>query len=65
MNIDEFILVVTEDLTTIKPAHLGLLFYLCNQVTQSQKQQAPASLLDLYAILYAELLQRRVDVAGR
>jgi len=58
MNIDELILVITEDLKTMKTQHLSLMLYLCNLVTQCQKQQAPAQLLDLQAILAAELFQR-------
>jgi len=63
MDIDELILVVTEDLKTMKTEYLALLFSLCNRVTQCQKQQAPIPLLDLQAILDAELLQRGVDVS--
>ena len=61
MQLDELILVVVEDLKTMKTEHLALLFYLCNRVTQGQKQQAPAPLLDLQAILDAELLQRAAN----
>jgi hypothetical protein len=64
MDIDELILVVTEDLKTMKTAYLALLFYLCAQVTHGQRQQAPAQLLDLQAILAAELLQRGENPSG-
>ena len=64
MDIDELILVVTEDLKTMKTPYLSLMFYLCNQVTHGQKQQAPALLLDLQAILDTELLKRGVNTAS-
>lgn len=64
MNIDELILVITEDIKKMKTAYLALLFFLCNQVTQGQKQQVPTPLLDLQAILYAELLQRGVNIVS-
>ncbi len=63
MSIDELILVVTEDLKTMKTEHIGLMFYLCNRVTQLQRKHAPAQILDLQAILYAELLQRGVNAS--
>ena len=63
MQLDELILVVTEDLKTIKTEHLALLFYLCNRVTQGQKQQVPTQVLDLQAILAVELFKRGVDVS--
>lgn len=64
MDIDELILVVTEDLKTIKTQHLGLLFYLCSRLIKRQKQRAPAPLLDLQAILDTELLKRGVNTSS-
>ena len=64
MDINELILVVTEDLKTMKTPYLSLMFYLCNQVTHDQKQQAPAPLLDLQAILETELVKRGVNTAS-
>ena len=58
MKLDELILVVTEDLKTMKTEYLALLFYLCHWVTQGQKPQVPTQVLDLQAILAAELFQR-------
>lgn len=63
MQLDELILAVTEDIKTMKTAHLALLFYLCQQVLQCSKQLTPVQLLDLQAILYAELLQRKENAA--
>jgi hypothetical protein len=63
MDIDELILVVTEDLKTMKTQHIGLMFYLCNRLIKWQKQPVRVQLLDLQAILYAELLQRGVNTS--
>ena len=64
MDIDELILVVTEDLKIMKTQYLGLLFYLCRRLIKRQKQRAPAPLLDLQAILATELLKRGVNTAS-
>jgi hypothetical protein len=64
MEIDELILAVVEDLKPMQTAHLALMFYLCNRVIKLQKQHVRVHLLDLQAILYAELLKRGVNASS-
>lgn len=64
MNTDDAVRVVTEDIRHMKLEYLYLLWHLCTLATRCLKRRTPAELLDLQAIVEAELAKRRVEGVG-